>query len=172
MNLSQTTKQPEKFINKSAIMLALATSGMREQEIFTLKLPQVNPYNNQLLLPITKSGKPETIRLNETALGTLKDIPKKGEYVFNNTNGKRLKNIRRSWYTLLTKDEIKDFSFHDLRQFFATYLAMQSANQFDLQDTLRHRSLAMTQRYVHLMPSHKDKITNLLDIFLDTLNSS
>jgi integrase len=153
---------------KPVVMLALST-GMREQEVFTLKWSQVNPYNNQLLLPVTKSGKPEIIRLNETALGILKDIPKKGDYVFNNTNGKRLKSIRRSWYSLLIKAGIENFRFHDLRHSFASYLAMQGANQFDLQDALRHRSLAMTQRYVHLMPSHKDKVSGLLDTFFKHL---
>ena len=152
---------------KPVVMLALST-GMREQEVFTLKWSQINPYNNQLLLPVTKSGKPEIVRLNATALGILKDIPEKGEYVFNNTKGKRLKSIRRSWYTLLTKASIEEFRFHDLRHSFASYLAMQGANQFDLQDALRHRSLSMTQRYVHLMPSHKDKISSLLDEFLKT----
>ena len=78
-----------------------------------------------------------------------------------------MKSIRRSWYTLLDKAGIKDFRFHDLRHSFASYLAMQGANQFDLQDALRHRSLVMTQRYVHLMPSHQDKVSGLLDDFLD-----
>jgi len=118
-------------------------------------------------LSVTKSGNPEIIRLNSTALGVLKDIPKKGKYVFNNTNGKRLKSIRRSWYTLLTKAEIKDFRFHDLRHSFASYLAMQGANQCKLQDALHHRSLAMTQRYVHPMPSHKEKVVSFFDEFLD-----
>lgn len=141
-------------------MLALST-GMREQEIFSLKWKQIN-------LPETKSGKPEIIRLNKTALEALNCIKRKGEFVFYTQHGKRLKSIRRSWYTLLDIAKIKDFRFHDLRHTYASYLAMQGANQFDLQDALRHSSLDMTRRYVHLMPSHRDKVSGLLDAFLDT----
>jgi len=142
---------------KPVVVLALST-GMREQEIFSLKWKQINTVNNQINLPETKSGKPEIIRLNKTALEALNGIKRKGEFVFYTQQGKRLKSIRRSWYTLLDRAGIKDFRFHDLRHTFASYLAMQGAGQFDLQDALRHSSLDMTRRYVHLMPSHKDKV--------------
>lgn len=152
---------------KPVIMLAMST-GMRESEIFNLKRNQINTVTNQIVIHDPKSGRREIVRLNEAALEALKSVKKRGEYVFYNTDGKRLKSIRRAWYTLLKRAGIKDFRFHDLRHCFGSYLSMQGANQFDLQLAMRHRSMSMTQRYVHLMPSHLDKVNGLFDKFLDT----
>lgn len=153
-----------------SIVLAMST-GMRSiSEIFNLKKAQVNWVVHQIILPDTKSGEPQTVRLNETALKTLKrafERNKKGEYVFYNTQGRRLKSFGRWWYRFLKKAGIKDFRVHDLRHCFASYLAMSGkVNQFHLQEALRHKSLAMTKRYVHLMPSHQDEVVKSLDGFL------
>lgn len=152
---------------KSIVMLAVST-GMRESEIFNLKHTQINRVVNQITLEDTKSGGRQTIRLNETALEVLNSVKKKGDYVFYNTKGRRLKGFGRCWYKLLRKAGIKDFRFHDLRHCFASYLSMLGANQLDLKAAMRHKSLAMTERYVHLMPSHQDKVVKKLDGFLDT----
>lgn len=152
---------------KPVVMLAMST-GMRESEIFNLKRNQINPVKNQIVLHDPKSGRREIVRLNKTALEALQSVKKRGEYVFYNVDGNRLQSIRSSWGTLVKKSGINDFRFHDLRHCFASYLAMQGANHFDLQLAMRHRSGAMTLRYVHLSESHQDKTSGLFDKFLDT----
>ena len=84
---------------------------MRKQEIFSIKWSQINTVNNQLTLPETKSGRKEIVRLNNTALEALKSVRKKGDYVFCTRNGKRLKSIRRSWYTLVDRLILKISGF-------------------------------------------------------------
>ena len=160
-----------KFPDHCDCVILAMTTGMRsESEIFSFKKAQVNWVTSQITLEETKSGKREIVRLNETALNVIKrafNRNKKGDHVFFNTKGRRLKRLGRWWYKLLKRVGIEDFRFHDLRHCFASYLSMSGANQFDLKEAMRHKSLSMTNRYVHLMPSHQDGVIKRLDGFLD-----
>ncbi len=54
----------------------------------------------------------------------------------------------------LSKAEITNFKFHDLRHCAASYLLMSGASIGEIAETLGHKTLAMAKRYSHLSESH------------------
>lgn len=61
---------------------------------------------------------------------------------------------RKAFETALSKAQIDDFTFHDLRHSFASHYVMRDGKLPALQQILGHATLAMTMRYSHLSPSH------------------
>ena len=69
------------------------------------------------------------------------------------TNIKR-RRVRDAWNNAVRRAGIADFHFHDLRQSFASYLAMQGASLLEIAEVLGHKTLAMVKRYAHLSEAH------------------
>jgi integrase len=59
----------------------------------------------------------------------------------------------------MRSDEVSDprqlITFHSLRHTFASWLALQGETILTIKELLGHKTLAMTQRYAHLMPDQK-----------------
>ena len=77
------------------------------------------------------------------------------QYVFCNQDGKPHGNLRKSFFTALTKAGIINFRFHDLRHPFASQLTMSGVDLSTVRELLGHKSLKMTLRYSHLSADHK-----------------
>lgn len=52
--------------------------------------------------------------------------------------------------------------FHTLRHTFASWLAINGTPIFTVKELMGHKSLAMTERYAHLIPDHKREAVNSL----------
>jgi integrase len=71
------------------------------------------------------------------------------------------------WYQALSRAEIKDFRFHDLRHSAASYLAMSGATAPEIAAVLGHRQLQMVKRYAHLGEQHTaGVVSRMVDKFL------
>ncbi|MHB2021112.1 MAG: tyrosine-type recombinase/integrase [Candidatus Xenobia bacterium] len=55
-----------------------------------------------------------------------------------------------------------DFTWHDLRHDFASRLVMSGVDLYTVQQLMGHKTIAMTQRYAHLSPTHRLAAVNCL----------
>ena len=147
------------------IVTAVINSGMRRQEVLSLKWDQVR--NSFIYLTKTKTDEARQIPINDDLSELFKDIRKRNQlkfdYVFCDSSGRPFKQITKSFQASLRKAGIKDFKFHDLRHTFASHFVMRKGSLKDLQEILGHKTLTMTLRYAHLSQEHKKKSINLLN---------
>jgi len=148
------------------IVITALNSGMRKEEILSLRWDRnIDLMHGFILLEKTKNGKRREIPINLTLRKTLQKLVRHlhSEYVFVDKKGKRFQGIRRAFKSALRRSGIKDFTFHDLRHTFASQLIMAGVDITTVKELLGHETLAMTLRYSHLAPSHKQKAVELLD---------
>jgi len=152
-----------------AIVLVAVNTGMRKEEIRTLKWRDVDFERGFVTLLKTKNGETRNVPLNKTAREILMSIPKnaRSPFIFCNSEG-NLYNFRTSFMTALKNAGIKDFRFHDLRHTAASYLAMGGVDLNTIRDILGHKSLDMVLRYAHLSRSHQASAVGILDKEMDT----
>ena len=70
---------------------------------------------------------------------------------------------KNAFQTALEMEEIKDFTWHDLRHTFASWLIMKGASRRSVAELLGHRGLRMVMRYAHLSPAYLSAEVSLLD---------
>jgi integrase len=152
------------------IVLAVHT-GLRRGSLFNLRWDQIDFANRVMRIPRTKSGRPLSVPLNATALSTLLALHEKRDegspYVFPHRSGpnvgKPVMDIKNGFHAALELAEIQDFTWHDLRHTFASWLMMRGASLRSVADLLGHATIKMTMRYAHLSPAFLQAEISLLD---------
>lgn len=130
-------------------------TGLRQDELLSLQWGRVNLFNKTIIIQETKSGKPRTIPLLETALTILTEKAKvrnlKSDLVFLSNAMTKIDchNLIRALHTAMGKAGIQDLHFHDLRHTFATRLAQRGYDIGKISMLLGHYNISMTQRYTH-----------------------
>lgn len=149
------------------ILFALNT-GMRIEEILSLKWDNV--YLNKSILTVikAKNGEKRTIPLNSIVVNVLKELSKVRHincpYVFTSVTGTKLDqgNVRRAFIKARAKVGLDDVKIHDLRHTFATRLVQSGIDLYKVQRLLGHKTPLMTQRYAHhYHESLRDAVVNL-----------
>ncbi len=163
-----------KIIDMSdGVVIQKDDTGMRKQEILSLKWKQIDLENGYIDLPDTKNNTSAKIPINETIKNVLSNIQRRLDIpfvFFNEITGQRQNEIHYSFRKALERAKITDFRFHDLRHTFGSYLAMNGVTLPALKQLMRHSDISMTMRYIHLMPSYtKDAVGKLDGIFERTL---
>jgi integrase len=138
-------------------------TGMRKGELLSLKWDQVNSEQGIITLYDTKNGERRDIPMDETVKATLREMERRGDYVFCTAEGKAFVRAQKSFEVALKKSGIRNFRFHDLRHTFASNLAMAGEDLNTIRELLGHKDLTMTLRYAHLAPNHKTRAVNVLD---------
>jgi integrase len=95
---------------------------------------------------------------------------KNGDLIFPDNKGKKQEHISRSFWETVKElgfnkdvtDKRYNFSFHTLRHTFASWLAIQGTSLYEIKELMGHKSIQMTERYAHLLPSVKQKAVNRL----------
>jgi integrase len=148
---------------KSIVTVALFT-GMRKSEILNLKWRDVDFNHDIIYLYQTKNGEKREVPMNALVKSALIKVEKNpdSQYIFANRRGGPYTNIRKSFFTALTKCDIINFRFHDLRHTFASQLAMAGVDINTIRELMGHKSLKMTLRYSHLSPDHKKRAVDVL----------
>jgi integrase len=152
--------------------IVLAThTGLRRGSLFGLRWEQIDLVHSVMRIPRTKSGRPLSVPLNATAKGTLEKLSKACEpenpYVFPHKLGKHagepVHDVKNGFHAALKLAGIEDFTWHDLRHTFASWLMMRGASLRSVAELLGHQSLKMTMRYAHLSPAFLSAEVSLLD---------
>jgi integrase len=152
--------------------LALCT-GLRKGEMFKLKWEDIDLERGFIHLRDPKSGRDQTIPLNQAARELLANHPRgDSAFVFPGRGGGQRTEIRRPIDRIRKAAGLpKDFRpLHGLRHTYASMLA--SSGQVDLytlQKLLTHKSAAMTQRYAHL---RDDTLRRASDMAGDLINQA
>ncbi|MHC4307275.1 MAG: site-specific integrase [Planctomycetota bacterium] len=151
------------------IVITALNTGMRKEEILSLKWDNIDLKHGFILLDKTKNGDRREIPINGTLRRTLKGLTRhiKEPYVFYEPKtGKRYKNVKRSFATACRRAKLIDFHFHDMRHTFASHLVMSGVDLTTVSKLLGHKDIKMTLRYSHLAPAHMKKAVDMLDIAL------
>jgi len=106
----------------------------------------LNPYLREILMKLKMGRNPE-------------------DYVFTRKDGKRINCIKEAFKAACSKAGITDFRFHDTRHVAASLLAAGGCDIITLQNTLGHKTLAMTQRYAHLIPGKHQRTREIMQDF-------
>jgi integrase len=141
------------------IIITAVSTGMRRGEILNLKWKDVDL--NHIFIRVVKSKNNESrdIPINGFLFEALKGLEKSkkfGNYVFCNDNGHQKKSIKEAFKNACLRAGLKDLWFHDLRHT-ASLFASSGCDIIILKNLLGHKTLAMTQRYAHLIPDKHEK---------------
>ena len=143
------------------IEMAVET-GMRLEELLSLKWEQVDLERREVRLVLTKSKRPRMVPLSDKAVAVLvagtRDR-RASPYVFiNSATGERYRTIQRAFRTVCRRAGLEDLRFHDLRHTFASWAVQSGVDLYPLSRILGHSTLQMTTRYAHLSTSHLHQV--------------
>jgi len=155
------------------VYVALYT-GMRRGELLSLKWESIDLNSDMLLVKSsycrikkqvkqeTKSKKIRYIPLSKALKKILEQLRK-----ITGASGFVCPFIHPDLYNKEFKKSsqqagLKLIRFHDLRHTFASNFLMGGGNIYDLQKILGHSTIQMTERYLHLVPSHLKGKTEVL----------
>lgn len=133
----------------SAIWLYLLT-GVRKDELLTLKWVDVDFIRKEIKLTDTKNGKNHYVPLSNAAIDILNQIPHiEGNpfVIIGKNDGQHLVNIDKPWQRIRKMAGLEDVRLHDLRRTVGSWLA-QSGNSLHLiGNVLNHSNQSTTAIY-------------------------
>lgn len=126
----------------ASIVRFILLTGLRRNEAFQLTWDRVH-FERMEVVVIAKGGHKHAIALSPEAVTVLHEVPRQGRYVFDTTNW------RRHFTAGLKAAGIADFTWHDLRHTFATWMGEHAAIEV-VSRQLGHSSLGVTMKYRHV----------------------
>jgi len=143
-------------IHPSAVLCIrlLALSGMRRNEVLTLKWSAVDFERSCLHLEDSKTGR-KRVPLAAPALELLERAVREdgNPYVcWGQKTGKHYQNLYQAWDKIRTACGLRDVRIHDLRHTFASYGAAEGIGLYQIGKVLGHTQTSTTERYAHLGP--------------------
>lgn len=139
------------------VLLALST-GMRRNEILSLRFSQIDLANGKIYLYETKNGEARGVPLAGPAHAAMRQRlelkTNDGDLTFAGKTGVTPFDIRKPWYRALDEAGLREVRFHDLRHTAASLLAKGGASLPEIGAVLGHKSAEMTKRYSHFAHAH------------------
>jgi len=173
--IESCSKEPKAPYLKPMVIVDLHT-GLRKDEILSLKWEHVELERNILRVEDGKGGDMRFVPINETAkIQFFKLMDKrKGDYVFHDKYGRRLMDIKRSFRSAVKRAGLENVRFHDLRRTFGTNCAFKNVPPKTLQKWMGHKSIETTMKYYVVSPDDYEleaikRLDGMMDSYMDTL---
>jgi len=153
------------------VILTALKTGMRLNEILSLKWEQVDLIHREIEVVKTKSGKKRIIPISDDLFEVflmLQRLDGDKEFVFHYVDPKtghrkHLRYIRTAFCNACRRANIKGLTFHDLRHTFASSLVRAGVDLITVKDLLGHYSVKTTERYTHSNQEQKRQAVALLN---------
>lgn len=132
------------------LVVTAMSTGMRLGEIKNLQWQQVNLDLRVIQITNTKSKRNRSVRMGMGLVEMFKRLPKRGYHVFSRDDGKPFSGgyISHEFQRATQRSGIMNFTFHSLRDLFATDFYQANKDLRKLQRVLGHSSIATTERYM------------------------
>jgi integrase len=144
------------------VVLTALHTGMRLGEILALDWAHVDLKRRQLRVVDSKNNETRVVPINEILYNALASLNPKNGRVFKSRRGDPYRSIRTSFQAAIKQAGIEDFTFHDLRHTFASWLAMKGVPMSTIGKLLGHKTPQMTMRYAHLAPEYLADVVEVL----------
>ncbi len=152
---------------KPVLIIALHT-GMRRNEILTLKWKNVDFSRGFIFIEDSKSGRSRKVPMSVKVLEALKGRARESEFIFFNPRTKdRVKGIAAAFKGACARAEIKGLRLHDLRHTAASKMIEAGVDLVTVSKILGHASIQMTMRYAHPTPENMQRAVDRLAEILD-----
>jgi integrase len=157
-------KIAELFPEHVAAFVVSVHTGMRLSEQFGCTWRQLHVDRKTIELRDTKNSEPRTIHLNKAALDAIKSLrpkqPKPNDVVFPSATKDY---DTGNWFApCLEAAGVEDYTWHNNRHTFCSWLAMAGASIKEIQEAAGHKSIIMSARYAHLSPAHTASVVDRL----------
>lgn len=140
--------------------------GLRAGEIFSLRGQDLDFENDLINVSDPKNKMGRKAFMTQTIKEMLRSRPviSPDELIFKDRRGGgHISNVSQTFRRVINslslnagiEDRRQMITFHTLRHTFASWLAMQGETTLTIKELLGHKSLAMAERYSHLIPDHK-----------------
>jgi len=148
---------------KTIILLA-ASTGMRKSEILSLRWKDIDFEHGFIRVESSKNSESRDVPMDDFLRKKLLSLKRErpNDFVFSRKNGERIHCIKEAFKAACRRAGISDFRFHDLRHTAASLLAAGGCDIITLQHILGHKTLAMTQRYAHLIPGRHERARQIM----------
>ena len=147
---------------KTFVIIGLNT-GMRLNEILSLKWEQINFIDKIITLHNTKNSQEDSIPLTADVLRQLESIPRISEYVVVKEDGTRYVNFMKQWKKLIEKAKIGKVTPHVLRHTWATALVRAGVDLMTVKELGRWSDLKLVTRYSHIDATHRTREIHRLE---------
>ncbi len=174
-NLMEAIKNADDWRAAGVLKMALYT-GMRRGELLALQWQHVDLDRGFIRIVDPKGGRDESIPINQSAIDTLKSLPRtKSKYVFPGRGGRKASDLKKPIQAIKKAAGLPDDfrPCHGLRHVFASTLASSGrVDMYVLQKLLTHKDPKMTQRYAHLRDEALRSASGVMDQAFDTGNDA
>ncbi|NIA08308.1 MAG: tyrosine-type recombinase/integrase [Nitrospiraceae bacterium] len=152
-------------VKLSLFLEMLLQTAMRPGEAAKCRWSDIDFQNYNILIGTTKNGQPRSVPISKILGKKLKrawdqrDVENPFVFFPRNPSARLMLRpqelFRGAWEYTRLKAGLEDVHLHDLRHTAATYLLANGVDVRTVQEILGHKTLAMVQRYTHVLPDRK-----------------
>ena len=161
-----TIEEAENLLNMTfnttlfpSIMISLNT-GARVSEICKLRWEDID-LENRIIQLDGKGSKDRTVPIPDVLCNYLSNLERKSDYVI--TSSRDRKTISNQFRDYADKIGLNKFTFHNLRDTYASWLVQRGVSLKVIQELLGHESIQTTMIYAHLSPDQRFEAVKVLD---------